>query len=259
MSEKREKKGYGWLPDLPDHRDHVYAAPAEALTSLPAKFDLRPGCPPVYDQGHLGSCTGNAIAGAVEFDLMKQHLQDFIPSRLFIYYNERVMEGTVNIDHGAIIRDGLKSVGKQGVCPENEWPYDISKFSDKPTQQCYTDALKTKAASYSRVARTLNQMKGCLASGYPFVIGITVYQSFEDSFWEPGDANIPLPPMPQDGDPLGGHAILVVGYDDSQNRFICRNSWGTDHTAMNGYLTIPYAYLLDMHLSQDFWTIRVVT
>ena len=95
-------KHYGWLPDLPDHRDHLYAAPIAVLQALPPHVDLRPQCPPIYDQGQLGSCTANGIAGAIHFDRMKQHLQpNFTPSRLFIYYNERVIEGTVNEDSGA--------------------------------------------------------------------------------------------------------------------------------------------------------------
>jgi C1A family cysteine protease len=251
----RNKKGYGWIPDLPDHRDYIYSAPAEVLASLPTSVDMRSQCPPIYDQGEVGSCTGNAIAGAVQFDLMKQHIQDFIPSRLFIYYNERVMEGTINSDSGASIRDGIKSVVNQGVCPETEWPYDTNKFTDEPSQQCYTDALKTKAASYSTVAQTLSQMKGCLASGYPFVIGFTVYQSFESE--EVAKTGAVQMPSPDDG-VVGGHAVLVVGYDDSQNSFICRNSWGTEW-GMGGYFSMPYAYLLDENLSDDFWTIRMVT
>jgi C1A family cysteine protease len=249
-------KGYGWKPDLPDHRDHVYAAPVQVLTKLPSNIDLRPQCPTtVYAQLQLGSCTGNAIAGAIEFDLLKQKKQDFIPSRLFIYYNERAIEGTIDQDSGAMIRDGIKSVASQGACPETEWPYDTNKFTEKPSQKCYGDALKTRAQSYSRVARTLNQMKGCLASGYPFVFGFSVYESFEsDEVTKTG-----IVPMPSPQDPLlGGHAVLAVGYDDSQNSFIVRNSWG-DKWGMKGYFTMPYAYLLDGNLSDDFWTIRIVS
>jgi C1A family cysteine protease len=115
---------YGWLPDLPDHRDQLYGAPVELAAAPPAKVDLRPQCPLVYDQGQLGSCTANAIAAAIQFDRMKQKLaQVFPPSRLFIYYNERAIEHTIDSDSGAQIRDGIKSVGKQGDCPESEWPY----------------------------------------------------------------------------------------------------------------------------------------
>src|ERR1043166_8872390 len=104
---------YGWLPDLPDVRDVVYAAPRPLIRKLPSKVDLSKLCPPVYDQGQLGSCTANAIGAAFEFELRKQDTtKDFMPSRLFIYYNERVIEHTVNNDSGAMIRDGIKSVNK---------------------------------------------------------------------------------------------------------------------------------------------------
>ena len=110
---KIRRGGYGWMPDLPDNRDHLYAAPMAKLGPLPAKVDLRKRCPPVYNQGQIGSCTANAIAAALQFDRKKQKLSDFIPSRLFIYYNERSMEHSVPLDNGAQIRDGIKSVGKQ--------------------------------------------------------------------------------------------------------------------------------------------------
>ena len=132
------KRGFGWVPDLPDHRDLMYSAPMGVMAATPAKIDLRLQCPPVVDQGQLGSCTGNAIAGAHQFDQMKQGLTpSFPPSRLFIYYNERVMEGSVGTDAGAAIRDGIKSIGKQGVCPESYWPYVITKFTHKPPANCY--------------------------------------------------------------------------------------------------------------------------
>jgi C1A family cysteine protease len=258
----RTNARYGWIPDLPDQRDHLFAAAPEVVGSLPNTIDLRPDCPPVYDQGHLGSCTGNAIAGAIEFDRMKQKLNVFVPSRLFIYYNERVMEGTVNSDSGAMIRDGIKSVAHQGVCPETEWPYDITKFTNKPSASCYTDALKDRAVAYQRVIPLLNQLKGCLAAGYPFVFGFTVYESFESQ----QVTNTGHAPMPATSEQvLGGHAVLCVGYEDAHQWFICRNSWG-DAWGMpsgpghkdRGYFTLPYPYLTSPQLSSDFWTIRTV-
>lgn len=249
-------KRYGWIRDLPDHRDHLYAAPVVALAVLPPLVDLRNQCPPVYDQGQLGSCTGNGIAGVIQFERRKQKLTpDFIPSRLFIYYNERVMEHTVNSDSGAMIRDGIKSVGQQGDCPETEWPYDIAKFAQKPTPACYQDALKYKAVLYQRMVQSLNQLKGCLASGYPFVFGFTVYESFESQ----QVAQTGIVPMPSSTEKLmGGHCVVAVGYDDAKQCFIIRNSWGANW-GMQGYCTMPYAYLTDANLASDFWTIRVVS
>ena len=247
-------KSYGWIPDLPDHRDHLYAAPMEVVAKLPAKADLRPQCPPVYDQGQLGSCTANAIGAAFEFGLLKEKKADFMPSRLFIYYNERAMEGTVKSDSGAQIRDGIKSIAKQGVCPEKDWPYVIAKFTAKPPAKTYKEALKNQALSYSRLTQSLSQLKGCLASGYPFVFGITVYESFE-SQEVAKSGNVPMPASHDKA--LGGHAILAVGYDDANQRFIIRNSWGPGW-GQKGYFTLPYAYVIDSDLASDFWTVRIV-
>ncbi|HLX57943.1 MAG TPA: C1 family peptidase [Ktedonobacteraceae bacterium] len=249
----RKIQRYGWIPDLPDHRDHLYAAPVAVLQSLPTSVDLTGNCPPVYDQGQLGSCTANAIAAAIEFDQMKQQLSVFMPSRLFIYYNERDMEGTVNSDSGAAIRDGIKSVAQLGVCPETEWPYDITKFQERPTDACYQDALQNKSLQYTSVVQILNQMKGCLADGYPFVFGFTVYASFETVVYQDGHVQLPASGEQQ----LGGHAVVAVGYDDTNQWFIVRNSWGVIGQ-MQGYFTLPYAYLTDPNLASDFWTIRLV-
>jgi C1A family cysteine protease len=225
------------------------------IGALPAKADLRAQCPPVYDQGQLGSCTANAIAGAIQFDRLKQQLTpDFTPSRLFIYYNERAIEHSTASDSGTQIRDGIKSVAKQGDCPETEWPYVIAKFKTKPSAACYADARKYKVVLYQRMAQTLSQLKCCLASGYPFVFGFTVYESFESaSVAKTGHAT-----LPRSGDAvIGGHAVAGVGYDDAKQWFIVRNSWGAGW-GMKGYFTLPYAYVTDSSLASDFWTIRVV-
>jgi C1A family cysteine protease len=245
---------YGWVPDLPDQRDQMYAAPVAMTAALPPSADLRPHCPPVYDQGQLGSCTANAIGAAIEFDRAKQGLPDFVPSRLFIYYNERAIEGTIASDSGAQIRDGIKSIAKQGAPPEAIWPYDITKFAQKPPPQAYQQAMLDRAVGYQRLVPVATQMKGCLASGYPFVLGFTVYESFEtQQVAQTGHA-----PMPAHGEKvLGGHAVLAVGYDDASGWFILRNSWGPTW-GMAGYFTLPYAYLLQASLAQDFWTVRLI-
>jgi C1A family cysteine protease len=245
---------YGWKPDLPDHRDFEFAAPRRGA-ALPKRVDLRSVCPAVYDQGELGSCTANAIAAAHEFEQMKQSQHDpFIPSRLFIYYGERALEGTVSQDSGAEIRDGMKVVAKQGVCPEVMWQYLPTQFAKRPGPKCYASALNHQVLTYSRVPQTLVAMRGCLAAGFPFVFGFTVYESFESaSVAKSGKVQMPS----KHESALGGHAVLAVGYDDAAKRFIVRNSWGAGW-GMSGYMTMPYPYLESTELASDLWTIRLV-
>jgi C1A family cysteine protease len=265
---RRKTARYGWIPDLPDQRDYTYAAPKHVTAAIPAQVDLRPQCPKeVYDQGRIGSCTANAIAGALEFDMIKQGLEVFTPSRLFIYYNERVMEGSVQSDAGAMIRDGIKSVASQGDCPESKWTYDDTpadpttnvfppgaKAATEPPPECYAEAVQHKALVYRSITQNLADMKGCLAEGYPFVYGFTVYPSFESR----EVASTGWVPMPAQGEnAIGGHAVLAVGYDDDDRVFICRNSWGAGWGDA-GYFYMPYAYLLDDNYANDFWTIRLV-
>jgi C1A family cysteine protease len=258
--------GLGWVRDLPDQRDHIYSAPMARLRALPPKVDLRGQCPPVYDQGRIGSCTANAIAGAIQFDRRKSKSKlDFVPSRLFIYYNERSMEHSIPLDAGAQIRDGVKSVAKLGVCPEADWPYDDTPAdpktnlfpagapeTTKPSAKAYTDAQTYRAISYQRLTQSLAQLKGCLADGFPFVFGFTVYSSLYDGKGNPR-VDVPLP-SGKDG-VEGGHAVVAVGYDDAGSQFIVRNSWGSS-VQDKGYFHLPYAYLTDPHLAGDFWTIR---
>lgn len=242
---------YGWKADLPDQQDLHYSAPRIAL---PPSMDMRPNCPPVYDQLSLGSCTSNSACGAFEFELKKQGLTDFMPSRLFVYYEERRDQGTTAYDSGASIRESVKVLHKRGVCAESEWPYDLNAYTQEPPESCYQDARKHLTLSYLRVQQDLPQMKTCLAQGYPILIGFTVYPSFESD----EVARSGMVPLPAHGErSIGGHAVLVVGFHDNEQMFICRNSWGPDW-GQSGYFMMPYAYLLSRSLASDFWTLRTV-
>ena len=248
---KTQKPGYGWVPDLPDRRDFLYSAVARVPATLPSSVNLRAMCSAIEDQGQLGSCTANALAGALEFLERKDGVSFIDASRLFIYYNERVIEHTVRSDSGAMLRDGIKTLAKQGVCSEKKWPYKVSKFTAKPIAPCYKEALQRQITSYHRIL-TVDEMRACLAEGFPFVFGFTVYEAFESQqVAQTGVLN-----MPQPGErSMGGHAVMAAGYDDAQKRFIVRNSWGTGW-GQNGYFTMPYDYLTSRNLSDDFWTIR---
>ncbi|SRR6266567_444987 len=244
---------YGWIPDLPDHRDRLYEqlAPIVEIEKLPSSVNLRPKCTPVQNQGELGSCTANALAGNVDF-LKKQRLKKVLDfSRLFIYYNERVIEHTVNSDSGAMLRDGIKTLAKAGVCPETEWRYTVADFTEKPSAKAYSDALAYQITAYYRLL-TLDQMKHTLSAGYPFVFGFSVYESFESA----EVAKTGIVPLPEKGERLlGGHAVMAAGYDEGEKQFIVRNSWGTAW-GQEGYFMMPYDYLITKNLASDFWTIR---
>ena len=256
----RQTKWYGWKPDLPDHRDLKFTRPdATTLpihsTTLIGKYNM----PPIYNQGDLGSCTANSLARLVEFYLMnKSQVADpkaslYMPSRLFIYYYERVIEGSINSDSGAQIRDGIKVLASQGVCDENKWPYDISQFADKPSDEAIKEAHKFLAITYKRINNTNKGLLiAALDAGHPISFGFTVYESFESqTVAATGDVPMPGP----DEQILGGHAVVIVGYDATTDRFLVANSWGTDW-GLQGYFHMPGEYITNGDLCSDFWIIE---
>jgi C1A family cysteine protease len=244
---------FGWKRDLPDPRDFKFKVTRPV--DLPKSVDLRKKCPPVYDQGSLGSCTANALGAAFQFEQIKQKKKDFIPSRLFIYYNEREMEGTVNQDSGAMIRTGIKTMVKDGVCPEKMWRYNISRFKKKPPQECYDVAQDNQVLEYLRITpHTLYEVKHALYEGHPISFGFMIFESMmteEVAKWG-------VVPIPKPGEsPMGGHAVLAVGYDDKKKALLVRNSWGSQW-GMNGYFWLPYEFVTRPNMSADYWVIKLV-
>lgn len=249
---------YGWRPGLPDYRYQKYAS-ANTIKSaavLPSLVDLRSQFPPVYDQGELGSCTANAGAALAQFLMIKGKKHSYIPSRLFLYYNERVINNTVMQDSGASLSDAIDVLSKLGAPRESIWWYNQAKFTVKPNKAVYSEASKHKVGHYlSLNGENIFEIKSCLAEGYPFICGITVYQSFES----PAVAKTGVVPMPRTGEGmLGGHAICVVGYDDTIQSFIVRNSWGNSW-GFEGHCYIPYAYIANRDFADDFWTAHSIT
>lgn len=238
------KRKFNLRPDTSDQRDLLWAKEMPKLKTIPTSVDLRKLMSKVEDQGDLGSCTANAFAGNLEYLYLKKSVM-LDASRLFIYYNERVYINEVNEDSGANLRDGIKTLKTHGFCSENTWPYDISKFTKKPTAACYKEALPRKITKYLRI-QTLDEINQALAQGIPVVFGIPVYESFVTNTVA-STGKVPVPKANEEM--LGGHALLVVGYKAGKK--IVRNSWGASW-GMKGYCEIPDAY---MKQADDMWAV----
>lgn len=241
---------YGYRRDARDPRDHLFA-PAGAAP--PAAVDLRQWCPPVMDQGELGSCTAHGITGALRYALIKAGKPDVHLSRLQLYYDERKIEGTVRSDAGAEIRDGIKCAAKIGVGHERLWPYKISKFKVAPPAKVYTDAVAFNALQYQRVAVDAAHVKAALAAGFPVVIGVTLFDSFEsDDVARTG--MVPMPDLKREQQ-VGGHCLYVVGYGQRPGTFTVRNSWAADW-GDKGDCYFPEAYIGSTKYGGDYWIVR---
>jgi hypothetical protein len=267
MAESKLGRKYSWKQSLPDHRDHIYSAPHSIITSLPPIVDLRPHMPKIYDQQDLGACTSFGIGACMEYCRMKEGMPAIVPSFLFLYYNERVIENSIDSDCGAQIKTGIKSVTINGICDDNLWPYVNlhTNFKVKPPTNCYQAALKEKALTYSSIPQNLIQMKSALFSNFPIVFGATLFESFEsDEVAKTGI--VPYPNLSSSC--LGGHCMTICGYSDNNiitssgkvvnQVFIVRNSWG-ESFADKGYMYIPYSYLTNSQLASDMWKISYVS
>lgn len=246
-----------------DHNpsDEQYQPPAGS-TSNQTKVDLREipnAFPPVFAQGSINSCSANAVSAAIYFDMVKQNWRKpFVPSRLFIYYNERDLEGNLDeekfgkIGAPVSLRDCIKSVHEQGYCPENMWPYDTEKLYIKPPAAAFDSARLHHSYSYQRIKNNINHLKHCLEEGFPFLFGFTVYPAFESA----AAGQTGFVPMPKAGEKsIGGHAVIAVGYDDAKQQFIFRNSFGSGW-GEDGYGYFPYEYLTKYGF--DFWVLKKV-
>jgi C1A family cysteine protease len=245
-----EKFSLQWVSDKPDTRDYRYSITQKVSPNL---VDLRPYCSPIENQGSLSSCTGQAIAGAIEL-LNKRNGKPTDVSRLFIYYYERLLLGTVDYDSGAYIRDGIKATNHYGASLESLWPHDIRKFKQEPITEAKNDALNRKVTRYERVT----SFDGCidaLNNGYPVIMGFHVYTSFMSA----SVTRTGVMPYPNTRREklLGGHAVLLVGYDKRKKVFIARNSWGT-LWGDKGYFYMPFNVVTNTSMSSDYWIIKSV-
>jgi C1A family cysteine protease len=250
------KRHLGTGRDSASPLDWTYQPRSTIVRRLPMVADLRRHCPPVYDQLHLNSCSANAIAAALRYNELKEG-RPYVssPSRLFIYYNERVLAGAVNTNCAVPLRDGFRTITKVGACPEALWPYLVRRFRRPPPLRCYHPSQLHRAISYYRVRRAISQLRACLAEGFPIVMALAVHRSM----MAPQVRRTGVVPVPTYHDPLrGGHAVLAVGYDHVKRLITFRNSWGTAW-GDRGYGYLPYAFFASPSLTWDFWTMRRVS
>lgn len=284
----RTEKGLGYIPDLPSAQDFLFdphaklaerlgkrstkmaggrmVMPRVSRIKVPARIDLRmkdpvtgdalDAMPPVYDQGNLGSCTANAVAGAFEYEQRRERLTDYAPSRLAIYYWEREIIGTTQYDSGAYVRDGFTVVNKIGAPDEALWAYDIGRFTTRPQEGVYTNAAHHRTLTYARIPTGVQSYcKQALATGTPITFGFTVYTSFFDT---PASGVVKVPDIEREH-VEGGHAVVMVGYEKLRARgiyyAIVRNSWGPDWGDM-GYCYFPMTWLMDEYNADDFWCVQ---
>lgn len=248
-------KGLGLKRDLPDIRDFFFESRGiiRKKKTFPTNVDLRnhPDMPPVYDQGAIGSCVAQTVASICDFKQGRE--VDYHPSTLFLYYVTRSLEGTVEVDSGATIRNGIKAANEFGVAKESSWPYIESKYKDTPSTEAFDEALAYQALEYKRVKQRLDDIKECIYLESPIAFGMAVY----DGLYKITEYN-PILELPNPSQPLlGGHAVKIVGFNDTTRLFVIKNSWGYGF-GERGYFYIPYEFVLDARLSFDFWTISLV-
>lgn len=238
-----------------DPRDKKLSFKVIDPSKLPSKVDISDDMGKRLDQGDLGSCVSNSVAYCIRYVRHKENLTVYDPSRLYIYYYGRVIEGSpADEDTGLYIRDGYKSVEKYSVCSEQNWPYLPTKFHIEPSKYAQDAAKQHKTFKYFAVEQSLNEIKNCLSQKYPVSFGMTVFSSFMSA--EVAKSGVAPYPDVRREQQLGGHCITIVGYDDSTQRFKILNSWG-DSWGDKGTCTIPYSFILNGKYCDDFWTPRV--
>ncbi len=244
----RKRRAYGWRRDHLDHRDRP-APPRLGETPPPIRVDLRAKCPPVFDQGGLGSCVANAVCSAIAIE---RSLAAPL-SRLFVYWEARRLEFCESYDAGCEIRDALKGAAS-GVPLESDWPYDDADpgpYTERPGDDVFAHSLGCHVQSYHQI-KILEELRAELATGHAVPFGFSVPESFESG--NVGSTGIMQ--IPAAGErTVGGHAVLAIGYDDPEAKVRCRNSWGAAW-GQGGDFWMPYTLWTDPKWVDSAWAVR---
>lgn len=243
-----------WRPSPFDERDFKFSAmPGLDKIAIPEQADLQASLPEVFDQGRVGSCTGNAGA-MLGLHVSRLQKREISPSRLMLYYGAREEIGQTEYDEGAYIRDIFKAWAKAGVAPESTWPYVEANATLRPSSDAYTVAKKTLATEYRAIdGSRLEELQTCIAMGYPFEFGFRVFASFMQGDWKD---TMPIPKASEKI--LGGHAVAAIGYDNARQAFKIKNSWGLDWKD-GGHFWMPYRYITNSDFCEDFWMLTGIT
>ena len=251
---------------------------APAGIVLPPKAGTSQWMGKIRNQGNEGSCTGQMGGGIRDLLYRKQFLfekdrtvapADFQTAASFVYKCNLIADGDLGQDAGSTIHQTFITLNQKGACLESQEPYSDSDYSVAPTADQYTEALVYKAGSYHSIPDLLS-IKACIASGYSVGFGITVYESFEGTWAQPG-----FMPMPKTNTEqiLGGHAQHAMDYDDTLEfpdgnvgGLLIQNSWGgSDIWPMGisapgrtdgGCYHMPYAFV-NAGLANDIWMIHL--
>ena len=253
------KHAYGHKAPKTPHKHLALKRLTAPAVPLPPVVSLRPICSPVIDQSTAGSCTGCASKSGIEL-LSQRAINDgvwngplFMASALGIYACERIADSTLDQDAGASIADAAAAL-ERGVIPDADWPYDLSMLFVAPTVTAMADSLRVKLVDATAIDNDHDTIRGCLAQGFPILIGVSVYDSFEAAFQQGEHGDVPMPNTSTES-LLGGHALLLVGYDDNKKQYTFKNSWG-DAVGDGGYGTFPYAFIEDSTLTSELYELR---
>jgi C1A family cysteine protease len=262
--ERDEELGYplskynlNYVFEPPDERDYKFKntlVRAIHSGSLPSSVDLRPDWGDIYDQGDVGSCVAQSVAYQIRHLLRKTVDKKLDMSRLFIYYNGRVISNfPVTEDTGMTMRNGFRSVTAYGAPDEILWPHVLEDWAKRPSDDAYREAANNRNITYFAVDQNLLEMKKCLKDGFAISFGMMLFDSFM-STEVARTGKVPIPDFDKE-QRIGGHAMTIIGYNDADETFTVVNSWGKAW-GDGGSCHIPYSLVLNRRHTGDLWTPR---